>query len=526
MKFPQSMILHVLDEFNPTILNTHYLKNESFKGTLFLEGAGALEPGYLYICTVREFALLPQEGPALTFLCFGESESDFRCGPKNKSTLIFIPMYAMNGALNQLSLAFDRLRQWEQDLENLAWTDASIQQMVDASEALFTNPFLILDSSHKVIASSKRLPCGNEYFSSTLSNGFLSLRLLKSMTARGLMSEDKIYPEITTIAKPNMADCTLLIRTISAAHGQYGYLFQFCENAPPSDYEKFLLRTLIARIEQLLSRGKHSVTLKKYYTDYFIEELLDRTYADPELLAKRAKLVGLPLYGHYQLYEIVLGAGLHGEIAHVGETLKAMDFNYKIGIRENAIILLRHIRACSLTEDRESDDLNSIRYILKGYNAKIGVSDEFTELYGANDAHIQAQCAIELGMLLDGDRDTYFYEDYYIYHICAVCERSADLSTLACGQLRRLVAHDGRAGTDNTKLLEVFLNSDRNASVTARTMNLHRNSVLYRVKRIEEIMGVNLDQASVRIRLLLSLHILRYLERKKLQKELYLQEDY
>ena len=77
--------------------------------------------------------------------------------------------------------------------------------------------------------------------------------------------------------------------------------------------------------------------------------------------------------------------------------------------------------------------------------------------------------------------------------------------------LNSVINYDAQYGSDNLRLLDVYLNNDRNISDTAKIMNLHRNSVVYRIKRIESLIGVPLDDSELRLRILISLKVLRML---------------
>ena len=81
--------------------------------------------------------------------------------------------------------------------------------------------------------------------------------------------------------------------------------------------------------------------------------------------------------------------------------------------------------------------------------------------------------------------------------------------------LAELIRNDRANNNDNLKLLSIFLNSDRNITNTAKEMFLHRNTVIYRIGKIEQTLGVSLDDPDVRFDLLISL---RCIELKRLME--------
>ena len=64
--------------------------------------------------------------------------------------------------------------------------------------------------------------------------------------------------------------------------------------------------------------------------------------------------------------------------------------------------------------------------------------------------------------------------------------------------LAPLEAYDAERGTDLVNTLYVYVQQGGNIAATAETLFLHRNSVLYRLQRIEEVGGIQVRDANVR----------------------------
>ncbi len=84
-------------------------------------------------------------------------------------------------------------------------------------------------------------------------------------------------------------------------------------------------------------------------------------------------------------------------------------------------------------------------------------------------------------------------------------------SVKVCGllhpALEKLRAYDRSNQSDMLKTLKVYLENDRNAQRCANLLYLHRNSLQYRVRRIQEIADINLDDPNERAFLRLSLFL-------------------
>ena len=70
-----------------------------------------------------------------------------------------------------------------------------------------------------------------------------------------------------------------------------------------------------------------------------------------------------------------------------------------------------------------------------------------------------------------------------------------------------LQTYDERNGADLMSTLEAYFAAHGSPTDTAQRLRVHRNTVLYRLRRIEEIGGLRLDDPAARLNLHLCLRI-------------------
>ena len=81
---------------------------------------------------------------------------------------------------------------------------------------------------------------------------------------------------------------------------------------------------------------------------------------------------------------------------------------------------------------------------------------------------------------------------------------SIDTEDLLHPAIAKLARYDQVNQSNLLHTLKVYLENDRNAQRCANLLYLHRNSLQYRVRRIQEIAGINLDDPYERSYLRLS----------------------
>ncbi len=85
-----------------------------------------------------------------------------------------------------------------------------------------------------------------------------------------------------------------------------------------------------------------------------------------------------------------------------------------------------------------------------------------------------------------------------------------DLLKRECGgwlihpAVQRLKEYDRENHTEFTETCRIYLQCERNIARTARVLSVHRNTLLYRIERIREIVHADLEDHEVRLHLLLS----------------------
>ena len=124
--------------------------------------------------------------------------------------------------------------------------------------------------------------------------------------------------------------------------------------------------------------------------------------------------------------------------------------------------------------------------------ASCAISRRCAKLHELRFYYKQALDAMLIGTYLDYGRYIYPYGEYALYHIAGICSQSGDLKTFCHPALWTLMAYDEEYGTAFTQSLYAYLNNFRNISKAAASLNLHRNTFVYHLQRIGEIMEIDL----------------------------------
>jgi purine catabolism regulator len=169
-----------------------------------------------------------------------------------------------------------------------------------------------------------------------------------------------------------------------------------------------------------------------------------------------------------------------------------------------------HLLFCGFDESMgEAQARGWIRHSLSNVqqDQEFGVSRVVRGLSGLREGVRQALGAWELGRRIAGRRGACYYEELGLYRLLADLRDRDSLERFCEDVLGALLRYDTAHETELVHTLEVFFQQNSNVSQAAQVLYVHRNTLNYRLDRIAEITGVDLNDAEARLCLQLALKI-------------------
>lgn len=105
------------------------------------------------------------------------------------------------------------------------------------------------------------------------------------------------------------------------------------------------------------------------------------------------------------------------------------------------------------------------------------------------------------------------YIEYYLFHICKSTNNDLyklNLLTLVHPWVNKLIKFDKENKTELLKTLKTYFENNRNANATSNKLNIHRSTFFYRFHKIQNLLGISLDDSENLFKLELSFKILTY----------------
>lgn len=395
-------------------------------------------------------------------------------------------------------------------LEALA-EESSLQRLVEIGYEMFGNPILLIDMSLKTIAfaSNSKItddPVWNEFVNS----GYPSLSLV-NYYASNKINQVINQSESPFIWTDSYSKYPRIMSKVVFGGKLIAVLSIIAHDKPLQDSDLELADLLSKAISIELQKNKFIHYSRGLMHENFIEELLTGKIKDGTIIDERIKVLNINL--RKNLYTLTLDISdfdsTKGSLIYLRNELEQKMPNSKAVVHDDKIVLI-----ISYDDDRQynKSEINKLKMFLKTKQLFAGMSRCFYSLEEVQEHYLQSYNALKLGMLLNKKEYFFPYEEYAIYHFAESCSDIKNLKRNCHPSLLKLIEYDKDNNTDYTRSLYTYIINSKNISESANALNIHRNTMFYRLEKIKSITDIDLNNSNIFLHLHLSFKILELLK--------------
>ena len=385
-----------------------------------------------------------------------------------------------------------------------------LKEIAAKAEEFLQHPLSILDASYNIIQASPsmlRIPYGLER---TQSRTFLTASEVDSL--KRLQIEDEIYKSSRAFLSvsedhpdTNWVYCAIRIQNVMA-----GYV-AVCMEAPIEATEYQLRITTALADVCAIEMQKHDFFVTRTGMKYenFLIDLLEGKFNDVNLISSRLELLDRKFGKFFCIVVFSCNEPHDSNIFNQRQmsVLRQMYPNSMSVVYQDAVVLfINQETPVELTEEftKPMEDFASRNRM------KASISQPFADILRIKFYYEQAKNALELGERMNPDERLYFAMNLLPQYLFS----NADYIGLEVGihhHLHQLNDYDTENHTEFIPTLRAYLKHDRNATQTAEALHIHRSTFFYRVKKIEEILGISIADSELLFLYELSFKIWDYL---------------
>jgi len=254
----------------------------------------------------------------------------------------------------------------------------------------------------------------------------------------------------------------------------------------------------------------------------WVQMWLSGTPTDDDLMSTRAAQAGFDIDTAYvvAVFKAMTEAGaplpLDSLIALVRDDMTRRQLNGAIGQYVDVIVVLYPLDATN-TVSRVRSMVEEVREQLAMRTpsglVSVGISRAASDLADLRDAYRESKDALSIAAELGETEQATFYGDLKLYQLLLALKEGGleSMQSFYTETLGALVEHDERKQSDLIRTLNGFFEANGNLAKAANDLDVHRNTLVYRLERISELTNLDLDDADNRLILHLSLKIQKVL---------------
>lgn len=152
-----------------------------------------------------------------------------------------------------------------------------------------------------------------------------------------------------------------------------------------------------------------------------------------------------------------------------------------------------------------------------GVPAYIGVGDSSTAVERIATGFHQSIDCIRLGRRLASEERVYTFDEYQIYCLLSNTMSEADIRALYCDTIEPLDRFDRENHCCYVNTLEVYIKNRFNVTKTASEMHVHRNTMIYQLDKIRELLSLDMDDYENMLRMQMGIHAMRLIAHSTVQ---------
>lgn len=388
-----------------------------------------------------------------------------------------------------------------------AMKTGSIANLCYSAYKFFDHPVLITDENYKLLCQYPRKPIGVDIWDTLLEKSVLADEVVKNYQQVYLSEQKKHY-------KPFYADnglvenCPRIFGEIYTDERIVGHVAVFMFNDCLREDDLNCVQIFIDALNMLMEK-KYSMKRTNTLENYFLDLLKPKTSKELKFLART--YLENHVKGNYGIMVTPVGITASDRARSTMMTnYISAGFRFVVSVifEENVVTLFGLIRGIEYTES-EKNFFGSVVEIFGDSQMYSGMSEPFSSLDEVYDRYKQAQLTSSIA-----ERPISYFREAYPKQLFEIVRSHVNPYYFIMPELIQVHEYDLKNGTVYGKTLKSYITSFKDKYKTAEELCIHRNTLHYRLGRIKELFGIDVEDNDRALELMNCFQLLEVCENK------------
>lgn len=393
------------------------------------------------------------------------------------------------------------------------YSNKGIQSLVDVASEVFENPVFINDTSYKIIAMSHSFSFQNQTLEEEKELGYIHADNLQAMKRDGMYAEklnstSNIITSKRTDKNETWLFSTVKLQGIAVANIA---LVDGVRSFRKLDYELLERFTQLIAIE-MAKNDFYKDNLGVMYS-YLLQDLLSEKSMNKKNLSQRLAYLDWKVYDWFMILVITDSNEEMSQkkIDYIPRQLKRIiaDCHWVVYKHKLVFFISRPSKDVLTQADRDA-----VISFLKSNHLVGGVSQPFNDLLDSAYFYKQAFRAVDVGVFTKVNDVLFHYDDLISMYASQLLLKRNELLDFTPECIKVIKQHDEEKGTELLPTLECYLQYVGDPVTAAEEMNIHRNTLLYRINKIKDLTKIDLENGNIRFNIQLYFKLVTFLKGK------------
>lgn len=387
-----------------------------------------------------------------------------------------------------------------------------LKAVVESAEEYLQYPVSVLDASYNMIETSpqmRKLKYGMKKVQSRIVLDETEIESLKRLQIERKIYENQQAFVVDTEDHPDSQwiFCAIRIQNVMA-----GYVAVCLPKGVEVEDSALRFTTALAGVCSVeMQKHDFFVTRTGMKYENFLIELLEGRFDSVNMISSRLELLDRKFCRFFCIAVFRCGEPHNSDLFNKSQlsTLRAVYPNSMSVVYRDAIVLFLNQDEPILLNEKQLTPLEEFAHRNR---MKVGISQPFSDILKINIYYQQAINVLDIGEVQEPEATCHPATEllpHYLFSNCSYTELEVGIHH----HIFWLQDYDERYNTDFIETLRTYLECDRSAAKAAEKLHLHRSTFFYRIKKLEELLDVDLNDSKLLFLYELSFKIWDYLSK-------------
>ena len=393
-----------------------------------------------------------------------------------------------------------------------AFQTSRLKTILNAAAELLQTPVNMMDMNHSTLAFSTDIRPEGDVMWDAIVEGYgyehysivsSSLPKLADMDEKGM----RVYEGVSNISHRYIR--VYLLRRGAKGIAAFGLHKHVDCDKPFARHTVQLADYIVERMNSQLNMFSEITFARGKLYERFLVDLLDGKPYDPQSIEATMKSLSVEIAPQYLLGLVLFQNTTMQTDYHFAlmNYIEALMPHCKCAMHKSRIVVLYpQTKNGFLSKQLETD----VAEFLNQHDCFFLLSSPFSSLLELNGIEKALEAVIPYVAPSSTAPEVYHYSQFAELHALHLLSEQLPLASACHSLLPELIQHDRDNNSDYYQTLVAYLRSSCNITEAAKTLQIHRNSLLYRINKIETILGSNLDDSTLKEQLLFSIQCLEF----------------